>query len=224
MNTSGPSTRSRLERSRRTPRGLEVTEASAGWPVVRVAQVAVTVSVLVAVAAAVLAVAAVAAPTSLRWGTGAILAVLLGATWLLCAHAGGHAWFVPMPALVLGGVWAFTVSARSPSADWWLVGLSAAASAGAAVVAGTALRQRLHHSPAALPPVRGAGGVAVTDLAPVGIVRVAGERWSAMSLSGNLPAGAPVHVVKVSGVRLEVWSEVGSVTDASALNTEEDLL
>ena len=37
----------------------------------------------------------------------------------------------------------------------------------------------------------------------------------AESVSGPLPAGAPVHVLGVRGVRLEVWSEAGSVPDGS---------
>ena len=51
------------------------------------------------------AVASVAAPASLRWVTGIILVVLLVVTWLVCAHAGGHALLVPLPALVLAVIW-----------------------------------------------------------------------------------------------------------------------
>ena len=98
--------------------------------------------------------------------------------------------------------------------------LTATASAGGVVVAGTALRQRLRRNggwpPAAL---RGTSGVAVTELTPVGVVRVGGENWSAESVSGPLPAGAPVHVLGARGVRLEVWSEVGTVPDATVLDT-----
>jgi membrane-bound ClpP family serine protease len=90
------------------------------------------------------------------------------------------------------------------------------------VVASTALRQRWRGSLAVLPPLRGTSGLAVTKLTPVGVVRVAGEAWSAESVSGNLPAGSPVHVLKVRGVRLQVWSEMGTVPDAKVFDTEED--
>jgi len=53
----------------------------------------------------------------------------------------------------------------------------------------------------------GAEGVAVGDLHPDGIVRVNGENWSAVALNGLVRAGSPVEVLRVTGVRLEVWSD-----------------
>ena len=147
--------------------------------VARVGRLALTVAVVAAIGGVVFAVAAVAAPAGLLWGTGAVLLVLLVATWLLCAHAGGHAWFVPVPAFVLAVVWAVTASGHSAVAGWWLVALSAIACGGGVIVAGTALRQRLRGGLALLPSLRGADGVAVTELRPVGVVRVGGETWSA---------------------------------------------
>ncbi len=52
-------------------------------------------------------------------------------------------------------------------------------------------------------------GVAVSDLDPSGIVRVAGENWSATSLNGRVPAGARIQVIQADGVRLSVWGENG---------------
>jgi hypothetical protein len=190
--------------------------------VTRVGRVTLTIAVLATLGAVAFAIATVADPIALRWVTGAILLTLLVATGLLAAHAGGHAWFVPLPAIALAILWAFTASASSPAAGWWLVALSAVASACGVVIAGTALRQRLRGTWAGLPPVRGAGGVAVTELTPTGVVQVAGETWSAESVSGSLPAGAPVHVLRVCGVRLEVWSEVGTVPDGKIFDIEED--
>jgi membrane-bound ClpP family serine protease len=184
--------------------------------------VALTIAGVAAIAAVAFAVVAVTAPVAVRWGTGAILAVLLAATGLLSAHAGGHAWFVPLPAFALAVVWALTASSHSPGPGWWLVALTATASGGGLVFAITALRQRLRGELALLPPVRGASGVAVTDLTPVMVVQVAGETWSAESVSGPLPAGAPVHALKSRGVRLEVWSEAGTVADADVLDIKED--
>ena len=190
--------------------------------VARVARVAFIVAVLAVLGGIAFAVAAVSAPAAVRWGTGVILILLLGATLLLCAHAGGHAWFVPLPALVLAVVWAFTASASSPVAGWWLVALCAFASGAALVVASTALRQRLRGTLVGLPSLRGTDGVAMTPLTPKGVVQVAGEKWTAESVSGPLPAGATVHVLGVRGVRLEVWSEMGAVPDGRMLGSEED--
>jgi membrane-bound ClpP family serine protease len=52
-------------------------------------------------------------------------------------------------------------------------------------------------------------GVAVSDLEPAGIVRVAGENWSATSLNGRIPAGARIQVIQADGVRLSVWGDNG---------------
>jgi membrane-bound ClpP family serine protease len=188
----------------------------------RVAAVVLVIAVLAAIGAVGFAIATVADPAAVRWGTGAILLVLLVATGVLGAHAGGHAWLVPLPALALAAIWAFTASARSAEAAWWLVALCAVACAGGVLIAGAALRQRLHGSLVGLPELRGTTGVAVTALAPDGIVRVAGENWSARSVSGALPAGAPVHVLGARGVRLDVWSELGTVADHTMLAIEED--
>ena len=140
--------------------------------VTRVGRLALTIAVLAAIGGVVFAVAAVAAHAGLLWGTGAVLLVLVAATWLLCAHAGGHAWFVPLPAFVLAAVWAVTASRHSAVVGWWLVALSATACGGGVILASTALRQRLRGGLALLPSLRGAAGVAVTELRPVGVVRV----------------------------------------------------
>ena len=200
----------------------DVAPLAAVSRVARVARVAFIVAVLAVLGGIAFAVAAVSAPAAVRWGTGVILILLLGATLLLCAHAGGHAWFVPLPALVLAVVWAFTASASSPVAGWWLVALCAFASGAALVVASTALRQRLRGTLVGLPSLRGTDGVAMTPLTPKGVVQVAGEKWTAESVSGPLPAGATVHVLGVRGVRLEVWSEMGAVPDGRMLGSEED--
>ncbi len=61
-----------------------------------------------------------------------------------------------------------------------------------------------------LPPQSGAQrlvgrvGVARTDLTPDGEVRVDLEDWSAVAVAGEIRAGAPVRVVGIAGVRLQV--------------------
>lgn len=200
--------------------GPELTELVRASRMRRAGRVIVAGAVLIALAAVGFAVASVAFSPGLRWGTGAILVALVALTWLLCAHAGGHAWFVPLPALALGLLWATTGSGYA--AGWWLVSTCAATSAVGVVVAGTALRQRLRGSWGGLSPLLHSTGTAVTPLDPNGVVRVASESWTAVSLSGPLPAGAPVHVAAVRGVRLEVWSEAGTVPGLEAIEPEED--
>ena len=90
------------------------------------------------------------------------------------------------------------------------------------MVASTAFGQRVRGGLALLPSLRGADGVAVTELRPVGVVRVGGGTQTAESVSGRLPAGAPVHVLTARGVRLEVWAEVGSIPDANVFDIKED--
>ena len=38
-------------------------------------------------------------------------------------------------------------------------------------------------------------------------MRVNGENWSAVALNGIVRAGSPVEVLRVAGVRLEVWGD-----------------
>jgi len=49
-------------------------------------------------------------------------------------------------------------------------------------------------------------GVALTDLAPTGQVRVDLQDWSAVSVSGAIRAGEAVRVERITGVRLYVTS------------------
>jgi membrane-bound ClpP family serine protease len=73
-----------------------------------------------------------------------------------------------------------------------------------------------------LPPLRGATGTALTGLTPAGVVQIGGETWSARSVSGPLPAGAPVHALTARGVRLQVWSEAGTIPDATVFDLKEN--
>ena len=51
-----------------------------------------------------------------------------------------------------------------------------------------------------------ASGVALTDLTPMGTVRILGETWSAESLSGAVKAGVEVYVSEIDGLRLKVYA------------------
>jgi membrane-bound ClpP family serine protease len=174
----------------------------------------------VALALTVLVVSLFAA-AALPWMIGAVLALALVGVVVLGAHAGGHGWFVPVPVLLLGAAWAISASAGSWTSPgvWALAALSfgAAVLAAGLVLPAIAFRHagRAQQGPISL---HGADGVALTDLSPTGIAKVNNETWTAQSLSGTLPAGSPVHVVRVDGVRLLVWSEVGDVPGAGTFS------
>jgi membrane-bound ClpP family serine protease len=168
---------------------------------------------LAAVVGALL-VASLLAPSAVPWVVGVLLvAAALGAVGL-GAHAGGHAWFTPLPVIVLGALWGLTVSTGhwSSPVSWLLAALAFGGAAFAAAVAVPAIASRgtLNASPLGSTLV-GAEGVALGPLAPTGIARIKGETWTVESLSGPLPDGAPVHVARVEGLRLMVWSEQGVV-------------
>jgi membrane-bound ClpP family serine protease len=175
---------------------------------------------VVALLVVLVALVSIFASGALPWFVGTILVVTAIGVVLLGFHAGGHGWFVPLPVLVLAGAWAFTVSAGSWASGvaWALAALALISAALAAVLVIPAIAYR--HAPVtagAAKPLVGADGTTLSPLAPTGIARVNNETWTAESLSGPLPAGAPIHVVRVEGVRLLVWSEAGSVPGQDAL-------
>lgn len=165
-------------------------------------------------------VVSLAATSALPWVVGTILALAVLGVIALGAHAGGHGWFVPLPVLLLVGAWAVVVSAGDwSSSPAWLL---AAIALGSAVLAAVLVLPAIAYRHAAAPPrgtaaLVGASGVTLSPLAPTGVARVNNESWTAESLSGPLPAGAPVHVARVEGLRLLVWSEAGNVPGPDAL-------
>ena len=157
---------------------------------------------------------------ALPWIVGVFLVLAAVGVVALGAHAGGHGWFVPIPVLVLAAAWALTVSAGgwASAAAWALAALAFTSAVVAAVLVVPAIAYR--HAPVAPVGTKalvGADGTTLSAMAPNGIVRVNNETWTARSLSGPLPAGAPVHVVKVEGLRLLVWSEAGDIPGPEAL-------
>jgi membrane-bound ClpP family serine protease len=148
-----------------------------------------------------------------------VLAVLVAATLAVGRHAGGHAWLLPIPALVLAGLWALAAGPGDASGvvAGSLAGVAMLMSVAGLLLAGIAAAQRRHGVPSMPPRLGTSVGVAITALDPGGVVRVDGETWSADSLSGPLPAGTAVRVTSVQGLRLQVWSEAGTVPGADAL-------
>jgi membrane-bound ClpP family serine protease len=142
--------------------------------------------------------------------TGALLGLLCLAIFV-GFHIGPHAHAVAVAIGVLVAGWlVYLMVDRGPgSLLWTLLGVDLVVGVGVAVLAwrglsasGSEIESRHGSS-----PLEGADGVAVSELAPEGIVRVNGEHWSAVSVNGTVAPATPVQVVRASGVRLEVWGE-----------------
>jgi membrane-bound ClpP family serine protease len=157
---------------------------------------------------------------ALPWIVGTILVLAVVGVIVLGFHAGGHGWFVPIPVLVLAVAWALTASAGSwaSTGAWALAALAFASAVVAAILVVPAIAYRhAPITPLGAQALVGASGTTLSPLAPTGTAKVNNETWTAESLSGPLPAGVPIHVVKVDGVRLLVWSEAGDVPGPDAL-------
>ncbi|MEX2275874.1 MAG: nodulation protein NfeD [Actinomycetota bacterium] len=77
----------------------------------------------------------------------------------------------------------------------------------------TAAMKLRHHPPIGThADIVGLLGRALTDLAPDGVVHVAGEEWSATSIAGPMPKDAQIRVVAKNGLRLDVEPD-HAVTD-----------
>jgi membrane-bound ClpP family serine protease len=154
------------------------------------------------------------------WVIAGILLGLVVFVSLTGFHVGPHAHMVAGVLGLLTAAWfvAMAADGRAVPVLWVLLGADVAVSAGVALLASKGLSsRRLDVSPHHGLPPEAAEGVAVCDLDPAGIVRVGGETWSAVALNGNVPSGTPVQVVRIRGVRLEVWGEetVDSLSAAS---------
>ncbi|HEY8477731.1 MAG TPA: nodulation protein NfeD [Chloroflexota bacterium] len=114
-------------------------------------------------------------------------------------------------AFVLGSLLLFTpFTPPSPATprlrvDPWLVALLSGVVAGLVLFVLRAVRQT-RQVPVSIGPeaLVGRVGLATTDLAPVGVVRVDSETWSAEALDPPVAAGESVEVVAVQGVTLYV--------------------
>jgi len=137
---------------------------------------------------------------------GVLLGVVLLAS-LVGFHTGPHAHAVAGVAGVLAAAWLLymAVDGRSAPLLWVLLSADVVVSSGVGIMAWKGLSAPdAGHRPASL---EGSDGVAISDLAPEGIVSVRGEQWSAVSVNGTVKAGTRVQVVRAAGVRLEVWGE-----------------
>jgi membrane-bound ClpP family serine protease len=144
------------------------------------------------------------------WVIAGVLLGLVVLTSLIGFHVGPHAHLAAGVLGALAAVWlvVMAVDGRTAPVLWALLSADLVVSAGIGTLAWKGLTTRGINVPSRhlVSPV-GAEGVAVGDLRPDGIVRVNGENWSAVALNGDVGAGSPVEVLRVAGVRLEVWSD-----------------
>jgi membrane-bound ClpP family serine protease len=146
------------------------------------------------------------------WVVAAMLlsAVVLAA--LAGLHTGPH---THLGATLIGAIaaaWLVVMAVDGTTRAPLLFGLLAADIAvsglvGFAAWAGLTDRGHTHALAHGANAVIGSVGIAVSELAPSGIVRVKGENWSASSMNGTIAAGSSVQVLHVDGIRLEVWGE-----------------
>ena len=129
-----------------------------------------------------------------------VLVVLVGLHWGPHAHVAAGL----IGAVAAGWLIFMAVQGRSTPVLWALLGADVVVSAGVGIMALSSLRSVRSIG---VRPLEAAEGVAISDLVPDGVVRVRGEQWSAVSVNGNVHAGARVQVLRAKGVRLEVWGE-----------------
>ncbi len=139
-----------------------------------------------------------------------IAGILLGVVVLASLagfHTGPHAHALAGAAGVLVAGWFvfMAVDGRAGPMLWTLLGADLAICVGLGITAWKVLTTPVG-SARHFAALESAEGVAVSDLAPEGIVRVRGEQWSAASVNGTVRSGARVQVLR-AGVRLEVWGE-----------------
>jgi len=140
-----------------------------------------------------------------------VAGVLLGAVVLGSLagfHAGPHTHLAAGICGAAAAIWlvVMAVNGRSASLVWSLFAADVVVSAGVGIMGWYGLSHRggVGYHPGRL---EGAEGVAVSDLAPDGIVKVRGEQWSAHAVNGSVSAGTRVQVLQATGVHLEVWGE-----------------
>jgi len=141
-----------------------------------------------------------------------IAGVLLGLVVLAAVvgfHSGPHSHVAASLIGAAAAAWLvfMAVSGRSGSLLWALLSADVVLSAGVGVMAWKGLSSRHAASGQHVPALEAAEGVALSDLVPEGVVRVRGEEWSAVCVNGTARAGSGVQVLRVAGVRLEVWGE-----------------
>jgi membrane-bound ClpP family serine protease len=163
------------------------------------------------------------AEEALMWVIAGVLLGLVVLASLVGFHSGPHAHVVAGVVGVLAAAWLvfMAVDGRSAPVLWALLSADLVVSVGVGLMAWNGLSRRGTSAHQISSP-EGAEGVAVSDLAPEGIVRVRGEQWSAASVNGTVRSGTRVQVLRRAGVHLEVWGEdVEAVPTAGGFSLDE---
>jgi membrane-bound serine protease (ClpP class) len=125
--------------------------------------------------------------------------------------------------LVLGGLLLFNPTIPEARVSIWLIVLMAILFAlFSATVLRAVMRARERPVQGGLEGLVGSTGVALTELKPIGQVRLQKETWTAQVESGRIPAGGDVRVTAVEGVKLIVEPATRPFTAATpeALSAE----
>lgn len=153
------------------------------------------------------------------WVIAGVLLGLVVFASVLGFHVGPHAHVAAGVLGLLAALWlvAMAVDGRSAPVLWALLSADVVVSAGIGTLAWKGMTTRgIFVADRHLVSPVGAEGVAVENLDPKGIVRVNGENWSAVAVNPPVRAGSEVHVVRVAGVRLEVWGDdIVAITGAN---------
>lgn len=107
--------------------------------------------------------------------------------------------------LVLGGLFLFDTSVPGVRVSPWVIApVAVLAAAFFGLVVTAVVRVQRQPALGGKDHLVGKTGVVVRDLAPEGVVRVEAEEWTAIAERGTLPAGTPIRVTGVDGLRLKV--------------------
>jgi len=149
------------------------------------------------------------------WIIAGVLLGLVVLASLVGFHSGPHAHVVAGVVGVLAAAWliVMAVDGRSPPILWALLSADLIVSGGVGIMAWYGLSGRATAGRSVV-SLEGAEGVALSDLAPEGVVRVRGEQWTAVSVNGTVPKGTRVQVLRTAGIHLEVWGEDAVATSA----------
>ncbi len=142
------------------------------------------------------------------WVVAGVLLGMVILASLVGLHTGPHAHLFAGVVGVAAALWfvLMALDGRSAPVLWGLLGADLVIALG---VGFTAWKGLTSSAPDGrhFASLESAEGMALSDLAPEGIVQVRGEQWSAASVNGHVRQGTRVQVLRVRGVRLEVWGE-----------------